>query len=104
MTEPVYEYRKGVGWVPTVERSYSGVIGKYLVICIDRKPEVGEYYFTGRADLVFSDLHRFGWPEYFKLKTAALHRHMNIYQAGGWMSSGPVTTIRLEYLGPQSSV
>lgn len=49
--EPVYNFVKGVGWVPSVEAHWSMEyetkrLGKFKVTLIDRKPVLGEYFYT----------------------------------------------------------
>lgn len=44
--EPTYEYFKGKGWVPSTVRGHSVNIGLWRVTVYERKPEIGECYFT----------------------------------------------------------
>jgi hypothetical protein len=49
--EPTYVFKRGVGWVPEVEETVSGIIGKYHVTLVKRQPEVGEFYWTDQCSL-----------------------------------------------------
>lgn len=49
--EPTYEYIKGQGWVPTTHEMFTGIIGKWHVTLIKRKPEIGEYYWSDTCSL-----------------------------------------------------
>lgn len=49
--EPIYQFIKGVGWVPNAERQWdteyqTRSMGKYKVTLIDRKPVLGEHFYT----------------------------------------------------------
>lgn len=50
--EPTYEYIKGQGWVvaPPCE-TVSGVIGKWHVVLMRRRPVKGEFFFTDGCSL-----------------------------------------------------
>lgn len=51
--EPEYRYIKGQGWVASAKcASATRHIGKYMVTFEDRKPELGERYFTGGNYLI----------------------------------------------------
>jgi hypothetical protein len=47
MNDPLYTYRRGHGWVPTYCSSLNARIGKYLITTEDRKPELGELFWSG---------------------------------------------------------
>lgn len=49
--EPTYEYIKGQGWVPSTHETFTGIIGKWHVTLIKRKPEIGEYYWSDDCPL-----------------------------------------------------
>lgn len=103
MTEPVYEYRKGVGWVPTINEEHSAIIGRYRVTCIDRKPEVGEYYFSDPygAASTLDALQRVDlpWTDYFtKHGPEDIGRYMYLCTNTTKLHGRPVT-VNLEYLG-----
>lgn len=62
IVEPTYEYRKGVGWVPSYYKVRSERIGEFIVTAIDRVPELGEHYFTHLdADELFTEIHDDWW-------------------------------------------
>lgn len=47
--EPVYEFVKGSGWVPSQAEWATKVVEGYRLTAIRRKPEVGEYYFSANT-------------------------------------------------------
>ncbi len=65
MTEPVYEYVKGEGWVIRTIVSASGTVGKQKVTIEKRFPEIGEYYTSYSSETtpqdVLDSLQRDSW-------------------------------------------
>lgn len=62
MTEPVYTYIKGQGWVPQPPYFIETVrLGKYMLTVEDRQPNVGEYYWRGDAKINLSFVQNDRW-------------------------------------------
>lgn len=67
MTEPVYEFIKGQGWVVNGFNARTEIIEGIKVTISERRPEDGERFlvYTGSIDNLFDILKTTGWRDIF---------------------------------------
>lgn len=100
-TEPVYEYIKGQGWVPTTApQGPTAIIEGYRVTVVQRRPQMGEYFFNELTNTTPQDTLKNLTTQEYRFRGRDLDKlEMPKYYTGyGWGGRPNPMTILVEKL------
>jgi hypothetical protein len=85
--EPEYRFVKGQGWIPSIHKTATGIIGLYRVTVSDEPPQKGDYYgnATHHSEESFLDeISKGQYVRYFERTPPDLQ----VYSGAPWQTSG----------------